>query len=57
MQATLADLAARCNDRQQEASNRLMDGVMCGSAENAMNVEAREFNRMAEDFYRDGLAA
>jgi hypothetical protein len=28
---------------------------MGGSSEGTMSVEAREFNRMAEDFYRDGL--
>jgi hypothetical protein len=55
MQSTLADLASRCDDRRLEAGNRLMDSVIGGSAESAMSVEAREFNRMAEDFYRDGL--
>ena len=55
MQSTLADLAARCDDRRQEASNRLIDSVLGDSAENAMKVEAREFNHMAEGFYRDGL--
>ncbi len=55
MQSTLADLASRCNDPQQEASNRLIDGVMGGSTKSAMKVEAREFNRMAEDFYREDL--
>ena len=55
MQSTLADLASRCNNREQEASHRLIDGVMGGRAENAMNIEAHEFNRMAEDFYREGL--
>ncbi len=55
MQSTLADLASRCNDKEQEASNRLIGGVMAGCAESTMNIEAREFNRMAEDFYREGL--
>ncbi len=55
MQSTLIDLASRCDDKQQEAGNRLIDGVMAGSVENALNLEAREFNRMAEDFYREGL--
>jgi len=55
MQSTLDELASRCNDRRQEASNRLIDSVMGGSAENPLSVEAREFNRRAEDFYRDGL--
>jgi hypothetical protein len=55
MKATLADLAARCDDEQQEASHRLIASVMGSPAASAMNVEAREFNRMAEDFYRDGL--
>src|SRR5271166_5860652 len=48
-------LSSRCDDKQQEASNRLIDSVMGGSAQSAMNIEAREFNRMAEDFYREGL--
>jgi hypothetical protein len=55
MRSTLVDLASRCDDRRQEASGRLMNSVMGGSTEGAMSVEAREFNRMAEDFYRDGL--
>jgi hypothetical protein len=55
MQSTLADLASRCDDKQQEASDWLIRSVMGGSTKSAMNVEAREFNRMAEDFYRDGL--
>jgi len=55
MQSTLADLASRCDDKQQVASDRLVAGVMGSSAESAMTVEAREFNRMAEDFYRDKL--
>ncbi len=53
--ATLSDLAARCNDRQQEASQRLLHGVLGDSAKDAMRIEAREFNRLAEDFYREQL--
>ncbi len=55
MHATLSDLAARCNDRQQEASQRLLHGVLGDSAKDAMRIEAREFNRLAEDFYREEL--
>jgi len=55
MQSTLADLAARCDDKQQQASERLVDGVMGGSTKSALDVEAREFNRMTEGFYRDAL--
>ncbi|MGB8889534.1 MAG: hypothetical protein WCC87_22615 [Candidatus Korobacteraceae bacterium] len=55
MHATLSDLAARCNDRQQEASHRLLHGVLGDSARDAMRIEAREFNRLAEDFYREEL--
>ena len=55
MQSTLLDLAHRCDDQQQAASVRLMTGVMSGSSEEAIKVEAREFNRMAEDFYRGEL--
>jgi len=55
MQATLGDLAARCDDKQQEASHRLLRSVLGDSAKDAMHIEAREFNRMAEDFYREDL--
>ena len=55
MDATLADLAARCNDREQEASHRLLQGVLGNSAKDALQMEAREFNRAAEEYYRHGL--
>ncbi len=55
MQCTLADLAVRCNDKQQEASYRLQSAVLGDSAKDAMHIEARDFNRLAEDFYREDL--
>jgi hypothetical protein len=55
MQANLADLAARCDDKHQEASHRLLSSVLGDSTKDAMGIEAREFNRMAEDFYREEL--
>jgi hypothetical protein len=55
MEPTLADLANRCDDEQQEASCRLLAGIVGEPNRDAMRIEAREFNRMAEDFYREGL--
>ncbi|MGC2109679.1 MAG: hypothetical protein WA655_09190 [Candidatus Korobacteraceae bacterium] len=55
MHVTLADLAERCNDEQQEASHRLVSSVLGNSAKKALHIEAREFNRMAENYYRDDL--
>ncbi len=55
IQGTLADLVERCNDKQQEASHRLLRSVVGDSAKDALHIEAREFNRMAEDFYRQDL--
>ena len=55
MQNTLTDLVERCNDREQEASHRLTRSAMGDAASNPMDIEARDFNRMAEDFYRQGL--
>ncbi len=55
MQDALADLAERCNDRKQEASNRLIRSIAGDAASDPIHIEAREFNRMAEDFYREGL--
>lgn len=55
MQGTLADLAERCNDRAQEASNRLVRSMVGEAVSDPMDIEAREFNRMAEDFYREDL--
>jgi hypothetical protein len=55
MQATLADLVERCNDKEQEASRRLSRGVLGDSPKDALHIETREFNRMAEDFYRQDL--
>ena len=55
MQFALADLAVRCVDEQHQASHRLMEGALAGTARTAMQIEVREFNRMAEEFYRVGL--
>ncbi|MGA2902298.1 MAG: hypothetical protein ABSD98_00585 [Candidatus Korobacteraceae bacterium] len=55
LQPVLAELAERCQDEQQHASRRLEKSIAGDSAKNAMKLEAREFNRAAEDFYRDGL--
>ncbi len=55
MHSILDDLESRCEDEQQQASERLINSVLGGGARSAINVEAREFNCMAEDFYREGL--
>ncbi len=55
MQPVLADLAARCDDEEQQASSQLLKGILGGSNKDAMHVEARDFNRMAEEFYREPL--
>ncbi len=53
--ATLRDLANRCDDEGQQASHRLLASIMGDSSKTPMAMEARDFNRMAEDFYREGL--
>ena len=55
LQPVVADLAWRCDDQQQHAAVRLTEGVLHGTASKPMQVEAREFNVMAEDFYREPL--
>jgi hypothetical protein len=55
MQATLSDLAVRCEDEDQQAGHRLLAGIAGNSNRTAMDNEARDFNRVAEDFYRHGL--
>src|SRR5215469_2750522 len=55
MRSTLEDLANRCEDDQQHASTRLMNGILNGTTKSAMQLPARDFNRMAEDFYRETL--
>ena len=54
-QSLLSDLAARCNDEKQHASHRLLAGILGDSGIDAMSIEARDFNRRAEEFYRDNL--
>ena len=55
MQTTLSDLAARCDDEAQQAGQRLLAGIVGDPSRNVMEIEARDFNRMAEEFYREGL--
>ena len=55
MQTTLSDLATRCDDEQQQASHRLLAGILGDSGTDPMRLEAREFNRMAEAYYRENL--
>jgi hypothetical protein len=55
VQTVLSDLAGRCADKGQEASHRLLAGITGGSPKHPMSFEAREFNRMAEEFYRETL--
>jgi hypothetical protein len=55
MRSTLEDLASRCKDDQRHASTRLMAGILNGTTKSAMQLSARDFNLMAEDFYRETL--
>jgi len=55
MQPVLDDIAARCDDEELGASRRLLTGILADSGKSAMRTEAREFNRMAEEFYRGPL--
>lgn len=55
MRATLADLASRCDDEKMHASHRLLAGIMSDPSKDEMRMEAREFNRRAEEYYRQGL--
>ncbi len=55
MQPMLAEIAARCDDKELGASRRLLQGILGDSGKDAMRMEAREFNRMAEEFYRGPL--
>ncbi len=55
VQSVLDDLATRCEGEELQASHRLLKGILGDSGRNAMRVEAREFNRMAEEFYREPL--
>jgi hypothetical protein len=52
---TLSDLLTRCQDEERQANHRLLAGVLGGSGADAMQIEAREFNRMAEAYYRADL--
>ena len=54
MDRVLSDLAIRCDDRDHQAEYRLTSGILPGSGD-AMNVDARDFNRAAEKFYREQL--
>jgi hypothetical protein len=53
--ATLNDLLGRCEDEQQGASHRLLTDITGTGAQEAMRIDARDFNREAEAFYREPL--
>jgi hypothetical protein len=55
MRATLDDLKNRCEDEAQLATTRLLAGALNGASKSAMRLDAREFNHMAEEFYREQL--
>ena len=55
MQPVLTDLADRCANDELHASRRLLKGILADSGKDAMRIEAREFNQMAEEFYRESL--
>ena len=54
-QPLLDEIAARCDDEKLGARQRLLQGILDGFGKSAMRLEAAEFNRMAEEFYRDRL--
>ena len=53
MGSVLADLADRIEDEKREATHRLMSGITGG--QDPMRMEARDFNRQAEEYYREPL--
>jgi len=55
MQPTLSDITARCDDVELTAKQRLVSGIVEEGSRDPMRIEAREFNRMAEEFYREPL--
>ena len=55
LQPVLADLHARCVDTGQQATKRLLCGILGDSSADPMRTAAREFNHIAEDYYRETL--
>ena len=55
MESVLDDIGHRCEDAKQEAAHRLLSAITAGSSEDPMRTEACDFNRKAEEFYREGL--
>jgi len=53
--STIEDLALRCDDDGRHAVNQLLAGILHGTAKKAMQMDARDFNIAAEEFYREGL--
>ena len=52
----LVELRFRLADRSQQAHQRMVDGVLAESGDrNPMRLRAREFNRLAEQHYRETL--
>ena len=52
----LVELRFRLADKSQQAHQRTVDGIMAeGGSGNPMGLRAREFNRMAEQHYRETL--
>jgi hypothetical protein len=53
---TVQDLRARLADTSQQASRRIVSDVMRHSGHNdPLKLSAREFNRLAEEYYREDL--
>jgi hypothetical protein len=55
MQPVLDDLAARCEERALEAGERMTADIIGNPGKHALDFQARDFNRMAETYYRDTL--
>lgn len=55
MHTVLDDLALRCEDQKLGAAHRLVSAIVGSPKGDPMRIEAGEFNRRAEQFYREGL--
>jgi hypothetical protein len=55
MDQVLDDIAGRCEDDKQSAAHRLLLAITGGSGDDPMRTDGGDFNRQAEEFYREGL--
>jgi hypothetical protein len=56
LQSLLADISERLREREHRTYSKLLDGILGKVGKNdAFKLEAREFNLLAEQFYREDL--